>query len=158
LSTATTRKIQTPLARKMAVLGGRTVAEALAQAERGVESHRAAGMSTLTATLVRLEQATTARAPGAESTIYPLASELLDMAGFFDTGPLYKAAFSLCDIADKMHANDVWDWPSIDVHVRAMRLILTEDCKDSTTAKTVLQGLAAVAQRFARAPLDKMDQ
>ena len=70
------------------------------------------------------------------------------MAGFFETGPLYKATFSLCDIADRMQTADTWDWPSSRGPCRAMRLIMTDDCRDSVTSATILQGLAAVAQRI----------
>ena len=43
-----------------------------------------------------------AAAPRSEPQVYELASSLLDMAGFFDTGPLYDAGYSLCDVADRM--------------------------------------------------------
>lgn len=147
MTAATTTKIRSNLARKMSVPGGRTVAEALAQADKGLESHREAGMVTIGKRLIALEAAVAARSPGSEPDIYRVAAELLDMAGFFDTGPLYKASFSLCDIADRMQTANVWDWPSIAVHVQAMRLILTDGCKDSATSTTILQGLAAVAQK-----------
>ncbi len=145
----TCRKISTSLSRKMAKPGGRTVAEALKLADQGLEGHREAGMATLAERLAWLEKAVAERSPTDTGDIYRVAAELLDMAGFFETGPLYKAAFSLCDIADRMQTANTWDWPSIAVHVQAMRLILADGCKETTTSTTILQGLAAVAQRVA---------
>lgn len=141
-------KIKSSLSHKMAAPGGRTVAEALAQAEKGLACHREAGMDTMCNLLGWLELAVATRAPESEREVYRVAAELLDMAGFFDTGPFYKANFSLCEIADRMQTANVWDWPSVAVHVQAMRLILTDGCKDTVTSTTLLRGLAAVTQRM----------
>ena len=143
-------KIKSSLARKMAVPGGRTVAEAVKQAEAGLESHREEGMRALAISLARLETACVARAPGSEPQVYELAAALLDMAGFFDTGPLYAAAFSLCEISDRMIAAETWDWPSAAVHVRALRLILTDGCQEGESSRLILEGLAAIALRQVR--------
>lgn len=148
MSSSTSVKIKSSLSKKMAVPGGRTVAEALAKAESGLDSHREAGLATMADRLAWLEAAVTARAPDSGAEVYRVAADLLDMAGFFDTGPFYKATFSLCDIADRMLTAETWDWPSIAVHVRAMRLILGDGCQSNATSETILLGLAAVAQRW----------
>jgi hypothetical protein len=146
MKTPASPKVRSSLARKMAVPGGRTVAEALERAEKGLESHREAGLVTMGVRLVWLEAAIVSRAADSTGEIYRVAAELLDMAGFFETGPFYEATFSLCDISDRMQASGSWDWPSIEVHVRSMRLILTDGCRESECSRTVLQGLLAVAR------------
>ena len=98
--------------------------------------------------LIQLEEATARRAEDSQGLIYVLAADLLDLAGFFETGPLYRATFSLCDIADRMQIDTVWDWPSVAVHVGAMRLIMADGCQSSATSEAVLQGLDAVRKRI----------
>ena len=148
MSTVKITRSKSSLSRKMARPGGRTVAEALDLAEKGLESHREAGMAKMASLLVQLEEVTAQRGADSQTAIYALAADLLDLAVFFETGPLYKATFSLCDIADRMHVDHTWDWPSIAVHVGAMRLIMVEGCQTNTTSETVLQGLEAVRMRI----------
>ena len=69
--------------------------EAVRAAEAGVEGHREDAMRSLATTLGELESVCAGRDEGAETRVYELASAFTDMAGFFDTGPLYAAAFSL---------------------------------------------------------------
>ena len=149
MSAPTSVKIRSSLSRKMAVPGGRTVAEALAQAEKGLEGHREAGLATMAARLAWLEAAVSAKTADSAGEVYRVAAELLDMAGFFETGPFYVATFSLCEIADRMQTAGTWDWPSVAVHAGAMRLIMADGCRDSENARTILQGLTAVAQKRA---------
>jgi len=142
-------KIRSNLSRKMAQPGGRTIAEALARADQGVEGHREAAMRKLGDHLEQLETISRQREPGCETLIYDRAAAFLDMAGFFETGPLYTAAFSLCQLSDRMTALGVWDWPSVEVHLRALRLILSSGCVTGAASDEVLNGLAAVARRYA---------
>ena len=146
MSPPTRVSIRSSLSRKMAVPGGRTVAEALERAEKGLESHREAGLVTMGLKLAWLEAAVASRAADSTGEIYRVAADLLDMAGFFETGPFYEATFSLCDIADRMQAAGSWDWPSTEVHVRSMRLIMADGCRESEPSRTVLKGLLAVAR------------
>lgn len=148
MNNAKTFKYTTNLARKMASPGGRSVSEAIARAEGGLESHREAAMASLERILAGLEAACAARGTVIDAGLYDQAAALLDMAGFFDTGPLYRAAFSLCDVSDRMIERGVWDWPSIEVHVRALRLILGDGCRESEDARVLLEGLAAVSKRL----------
>lgn len=147
MSSSTSVRIKSSLSKKMAVPGGRTVAEALSKAQAGVTSHRQAGLATMADQLAWLEATVAARTPDSGAAVYRVAAELLDMAGFFETGPFYQATFSLCEIADRMQTAGTWDWPSIAVHVRAMQLILSDGCRTNAMSETILQGLASVTQR-----------
>ena len=122
--------------------------EAVRAAEAGVEGHREDAMRSLATTLGELESVCAGRDGGAEARVYELASAFTDMAGFFDTGPLYAAAFSLCESSDRMIAGACWQWPSIEVHVRAMRLILAAGCEYNEASHILLEGLAAVVGRL----------
>lgn len=124
------------------------MAEAVRAAEAGVEEHREDAMHSLAATLGELESVCARRDRGAEARVYELASAFTDMAGFFDTGPLYAAAFSLCESSDRMIAGGCWQWPTVEVHVRAMRLILAGGCGFDEASHVLLEGLAAVLGRL----------
>lgn len=137
-------KYKSNLARKMAVPGGRSVEAALAAADGALETHRDAAMGLLDRNLSDLEALCAERAEG---RVYEIAGALLDLAGFFDLGAFHRAVFSLCEISDHMGTTGRWDWPSIDVHVRALRAILADDCRDTTGAAAVLEGLAAIRER-----------
>lgn len=126
------------------------MSEAIRAAEAGLESHREEGMRSLAVTLGRLEAACAARDEGAEAQVYELASAFADAAGFFDTGPLYAAAFSLCETSDRMMAGGCWRWPPVEVHVRAMRLILAAGCESTEATRTLQEGLASIVARLPR--------
>ena len=147
MTEARTLKIKTTLARQMAQPGGRTVADVERRANERLERHRDDVMTTVAGTITELELVAAAAAPGSEPQVYKLASSLLDTAGFFDTGPLYEAGYSLCDVADRMQTSGAWSWPTVAVHVQAMRLILTGGCKADATTEALLLGLRSVAAK-----------
>jgi hypothetical protein len=138
---AKTFRYKTNLARKMSAPGGRSADEALAAADRALSGHREAAMQGLAVILTRLEAACVARR---QAEVYDQAAALLDLSGFFETGPLHPAVFSLCEISDQ--GAGVRDWPSIEVHVRAIRRILNSECRDTDESRLLLEGLVAVRQ------------
>ena len=148
MTDARTFKYRTNLARKMSAPGGRSIADAVARADAGLEQHRTAAMAALVDGVAALEASCAAQSPGSERGVYDRAAALLDMAGFFDTGPLYRAAFSLCELADRLIETGAWSWPSIAVHVRALRLILADDCRETEQADLILEGLSTILRRF----------
>ncbi len=142
-----TFRYKSSLASKMAVPGGKSIDDALRAAETALETHRDAAMQSLKAILTDLDAISARRA---RSEVYERASALLDMAGFFDTGPLHPAVFSLCEISVGM-GEGAGDWPSVEVHLRAIRMILAGDCRASEDTRLLLEGLTAVRQRLAGA-------
>ncbi|MGO4410720.1 MULTISPECIES: chemotaxis protein CheE [unclassified Brevundimonas] len=147
MTEARTLKVKTTLARQMAQPGGRTIADVERRANERLERHREDVMTTIAGTITELELIVAVAASGTEPQVYKLASSLLDTAGFFDTGPLYDAGYSLCDVADRMQTNDAWSWPSVQVHVQALRLILTSGCQADATSDALLIGLRSVAAK-----------
>lgn len=147
MTEARTLKIKTSLARQMAQPGGRTIADVERRANERLERHREDVMTTVAGTITELELVVATAAPNSEAQVYRLASSLLDTAGFFDTGPLYEAGYSLCDVADRMQTSGVWSWPAVGVHVQAMRLILTGGCTVDATSDALLAGLRSIAAK-----------
>lgn len=144
-------KYRTNLQRKMSAPGGSTLAEAVRKAEAGVEARRGAAMQAINDAVTALEAACVERRPDGGPAVYELAAGVVDMAGFYDTGPFHTAAFSLCEIAARMNETGRWDWPSTQVHVRALRLILQDDFQENEGTRAVLDGLEALCRRTAAA-------
>jgi hypothetical protein len=136
----------------MSAPGGRSIAEAITRADSGLEHHRAEAMKALTQRVAALEALSAGRAAGSEAEVYEQAAALIDMAGFFETGPLYKACFSLCELSDRLIGAGAWSWPSVAVHVQALRLILTNDCQETEEIDMVLEGLSTIVGRFSIQP------
>ena len=147
MTEARTFKYKTNLSKQMSQPGGRSIEDAVRRADAALDGHREAGMLAVTTALGELEAACRARDDADHGRVYEMAAALLDMAGFFDTGPLYGAAYSLCEITDLMLASGAWTWPSVDVHVRALRLILADGCVEGETSAALLAGLRSVVAR-----------
>ncbi|MEJ0058817.1 MAG: hypothetical protein WDM79_04165 [Terricaulis sp.] len=98
-------------------------------------------------------------APPDTEQVYELAVFVLDIAGIYMPA-LCRAAHSLCELVHRMKAAGKWDWPAIDVHVSAMRLLLEMKEGSDASAKVVLDGLGgrrrqvsrSLAARSAQAP------
>lgn len=149
MSQVRTTKIKSTLATQLARPGGRTVADARRLAEAGLQSHKAGVMEDLGGLIGQLETLCAAPDDQRRDRVYALASALVDMAGFFDTGPLYDAGYSLCELSDRMQVSGTWSWPAVEVHVKALRLIYAGGCKVGAESEVLLQGLRSVLAAFA---------
>jgi len=140
------RKIhrRSPLAKKMSEPGGIMVEEALSRAEVGLAGHRDEARATIRQGLARLESHAPGRQAETTQEVYVVAEAMLDLAGFFDTGPLHAAVSSLCDITDYMLHVKRWNWEAVTLHVTAMRLILEGGCRDDEASRTLLSGLVSL--------------
>lgn len=145
MSEVRTQKIRTSLAQQMAQPGGRALADVERRANERLGRHKAEVIAEIEAAVAELEGLCAARSEASAAEVYRLASRILDLAGFFDTGSLFDAAYSLADVADRMVAAGVWDWPPVQVHVQALRLILKAGCERNAATDHLLAGLKAVA-------------
>lgn len=146
MTEARTFKVKSPLAKQMQEPGGRQVRDLERQAVAQLETHREDAMATVVETVKALEALCVEAAPGMGQRVYALGSSIVDVAGYFDTGPLFDAAYSLCEISDRMIQAETWHWPSIQVHAQALRLILANDCRAGRTSDTLLAGLRSITQ------------
>jgi hypothetical protein len=150
MTEARTFKVKTNLSKQVSCPGGRTISSAVARATAALDGHRDKAMQTVEETVCSLEEICGSQPVGSERRVYDLATVLLDLSGFFDTGPLYPAAYSLCEISDRMLDAEAWDWPSVEVHVRALRFVLADGCRSGGMAETILAGLRSVTERMRR--------
>lgn len=144
MTEARVTKIKTSLAKQMAQPGGRTVAEVERRANERLNRHKSEVMDSIGERISELETLAQAKVEGTRIKIYAVAKGLLDTAGFFDTGPLYEVGYSLCETADLMMESNRWNWPSIEVHVHAMRLIYSNGCKADKVTETLMLGLKSI--------------
>lgn len=151
MSEARTIKVKSNLARQLQRPGGRTVAEAQRLAEAGLEGHKTDILADLGRLIGQLEDLCAAGTVEGRERVYVLAAALVDLAGFFDTGPLYTAGYSLCDLSERMRATGGWSWPAVEVHVKALRLIHAGGCRPGGESEVLLTGLRSVLGAFSAA-------
>lgn len=123
MTEARTIKVHTALSRQLSRPGGRTLAEAERLADAALQTHRTDAFAELGRLIAELETVCTARAEADRNRAYALAASLVDLAGFFDTGPFYAAAYSLCDLTDRTRETGLWSWEAVQVHVQTLRLL-----------------------------------
>jgi len=140
----TIRKVHTSLQRQMARPGGRLIVEAESRANQALEGQRDHVFDLLATNVDAIDALCVSRPDDASTQIYAYASAMVDMAGYLDVPAFFEAAFSLCEIADRMRAAGVWSWPSVEVHVRVLRLTLAEDGKATPGSERLLDGLRAL--------------
>lgn len=141
---ATAVKVVSSLSKKMSEPGGLTVADIERRAKERLLSHKADAMRAVEVAVADLEQRVEVGAHHADEAFYLTASKMLDVAGFFDTGPLYDAGYSLCELLDVMQTSGEWNGDSVRVHVRALRMILNSGCETSPQSASLLAGLKAL--------------
>ncbi|NEX95030.1 hypothetical protein [Caulobacter sp. 17J65-9] len=140
------------LSAQMRRAGGLTVEQALSRAGAALEGHRAEAMTAIERTVVKLEAAAGAeRETTTPDRIYDLSAEILDIAGLFGAQPLCDASWSLCELADRLRSRGEWEWAGVEVHVRALRFLLTAGYETTPVLKAVIDGLWEVTDRVAKA-------
>lgn len=140
-----TIKVRTSLSRQLSRPGGRSLADAERLADAALQTHRADTLSELGRLVSELEAACAARTDGDRTRVYAVAAALVDLAGFFDTGVFYDAAYSLCDLTDRTRERGLWSWEAVQVHVQTLRLLhLAGPGNPSPDAAALLAGLRRV--------------
>lgn len=127
--------------------GGAGVDQVMKRAEQALENHRIQAIAALRETIAQLEAAARRADDASAARVYALSTDVLDVAGIF-LPPLCRAANSLCDLAQRMNAAGRWDWPSVNVHVSAMRLLLDRTDESDPAVQAVLRGLGSVVAKF----------
>lgn len=127
--------------------GGLTVEEALANAERRLESLRGQCTDAVDAKIEVI--AGLAVADGYDvAAIYALADEIFALAGTFGMSHVSRAAYSLCALLSSDEG--ARKSAAIRVHVEALRALRNpEVASDAPAAARVLEGLVAVSKRYA---------
>jgi hypothetical protein len=136
------------LADMIRVPGGKTVERALADGEAAVERFRPEVVDDIDARIARLETLSADPAPDGE-TVYREALGVIDHAGLFGLGAVGRAAYSLCELVERMRARGFWDAPAVAVHVGSLKLLRGMADQDGSESEAVLNGLSAVLAKVA---------
>jgi hypothetical protein len=107
--------------------GGVTVKGALRDAKLNLEKIRLECILEIDAKLGLIQQRfgqAQERPDEAElDELYRFSNDIVGMAGLFDMAELGEAAFSLCELLDRLKGADQWDWPAVEVHLSALTLL-----------------------------------
>ncbi len=144
------------LAKVMRKPGGVRVEDALQRADENLEDIREECLASVDEQLDQIERM--AREAGASPTepaslaIYQLSNDIHAVAGVFGLTELGHAAFSLCELVDRLRARGRWSQPAVEVHLSAFRLLRNPD--GATDRSAVLDGLRRVTEHVPVAPIE----
>jgi hypothetical protein len=138
------------LAEMIGLPGGSTVGDALAGAEAAIERYRPEVVKDIDARIGELEDLAAQTTPDPKS-LYRTAAGIIEHAGLFGMGDLGKAAYSLCELVDRLEQRGVWDTASVEVHIGAMHLLRNLPENDGGQRARLLNGLNAVTAKAAPA-------
>lgn len=144
-------RLQRPnrLARLLAEPGGVRVSDAIHKATENLETIRSSCLETIDRCLSEIEghHLSGGRKPSEETKdhVYRLSNEIHGLAGVFGLKQLGEAAYSLCELVDRLRASGAWRRDAVEVHVSALRLLRRPEHAPDPDA--VLQGLRRVTER-----------
>ncbi len=131
--------------------GGLRVGDALDAAQTNLESIREDCLKAIDARLETLEQlhhqTLAGDRPELRDEIYAQAADIQSVAGVYGLDELGQAAFSLCDLVDRLRSVDRWDRQAVAVHLNALRLFRNPQPE---AAAAVLEGLQRITGRLPR--------
>jgi hypothetical protein len=106
---------------------GLRASEALARAEAGIAELADACAETVRGLVVEIETGFGPGVAGRQTRepmeLYRLAARIIESAVGEHDAPLIEAAGSLCDVLDGSAEAGAWDWPAVDVHINALKLL-----------------------------------
>lgn len=146
--------IRTPRTSRLSKLidsaGGASVGVALARARRNLAKLEPRSLEAVKANVAELLALTPPAAPEEAfpkmEAAYRASAAILDAAGPFERDDLCAAAVSLCELIDGS-GDAGFDWRIVQVHARALELMLTLPATAADQRKRVLEGLADVRAR-----------
>lgn len=140
-------KVKYRLSEQVARPGGMTAELANQRARRELDAQSGDARKSLGVTIGRLEALLQAKAAPMDE-VYAESSTILDIAGLFNMKMLCDAAYSLCELTDRLRTSGHSDWEAIGIHVHALRLIWSKDQLVSPEMKAVVDGLWALTDRL----------
>jgi len=147
LSEAEFIKVKYRLSEQVAKPGGMTADLATERAMRELAAQAGDARKALGASIGRLEALCQEKSAPVDA-VYDESSTVLDIAGMFNQRILCDAAYSLCELTDRLRTVGREDWQAIGVHVNALRLIWAKDKAVGPEMKTVVDGLWALTDRL----------
>ena len=152
--TVITRRPENRLGKVIWIPGGKTIAQALEDAQGNLDEIRGQELDGLRAKLEQIQALGKKNqlTPNAADikALYALSSEVIDIAGLFGLPELGQAAFSLCELLDRLHSRKTWNWPAVQVHLHGLLILADPDKTPPDARSAVVDGLRQVCDRVAR--------
>lgn len=140
-------KVRSRLSDQVDRPGGMTVRIAVERVDRELTAAEGKSREVVGESLTQLEQLSRAQ-DGTLDAVYDAATAVIDVAGLFDERVLCDAAYSLCELVDRMRTQDLSDWSAIAVHVEALRLIYAADPRQTQQYRPIVDGLWRVTDKY----------
>jgi hypothetical protein len=140
------------LAALMAMSGGVSAREAIRRSEAAVETLREPGMAAIDGALAEIEARFGPAAAGREAEsfedLYGLCTKIIDSSIFVRGTGLDDGVRVFCDLIDLSSEIGRWDWPAVDVHIGALRMLRTAGAgMDKAQRDAVIGGLIRVTRK-----------
>lgn len=131
--------------------GGVTLDEALDRAQSNLGSVKDQCLAALDEKLPQFKSFLATPAPEDRAArlkaLYDLCSDVLNVANPAGFEPIGKAAYSLCDLTDRMQARPSDEWAPVVVHVETIGLLRGALAGDEAGSQALLGGLRKVVER-----------
>lgn len=107
--------------------GGKRIDEAVTDADAGLATLVEACLAAVADCIARIESGFGSQVPDREThdkgEFYRLSAAIIDACAPIEPKALADAARSLCDVLDYAMEAGRWDWPAVDIHIDALRLL-----------------------------------
>lgn len=107
--------------------GGKRIDEAVADADAGLATLVEACLAAVADCIARIDSGYGSQVAGREThdmgDLYRLSAAIIDACAPIEPKALADAARSLCDVLDYAMEANRWDWPAVDIHIDALRLL-----------------------------------
>ncbi len=131
--------------------GGVRIGQALEQSQHNLDEIEDSCLQAMDLQIQSLERlcAEGGRQPveAVKNQIYDLGNDLVAVAGAFQLTELGQAAFSLCELVDRLRTSGKWNQAAVEVHLAAFRLLRQRD--PDADRSSVIQGLKGLTDRVA---------
>ena len=106
---------------------GKRIDEAVADAEIGLASLAEACLAAVAESIARMDSEFGTQVAGRKTRemidLYRLSTSIIDACAPIEPKALADAARSLCDLLDHGMEAGRWDWPAVDIHIDALKLL-----------------------------------
>lgn len=107
--------------------GGKRIDEAVSDADAGLATLVEACLAAVADCIARIESGFGPRVADREANdmadLYRLSAAIIDACAPIEPKALADAARSLCDVLDHAMEGGRWDWPAVDIHIDALKLL-----------------------------------
>ncbi len=145
------------LAAKLRAAGGKPIAEALKEAQAGLDSIAPACLIAIDEVMIEIASAHSALpavfSADALRRLYAATNRLIGLGSVAALPDIDRAAYSLCDLLDRMIEAGRQEQASILVHIQAITLLRRPELLGGAAGvNAILKGLKQVCDRFGGEP------